>query len=275
MDRSRLVQNGAKIMLTQQCQLKQNQFIPQPSGLISDGENKERVVGEEDNNHNEINGEKENNNNVIEPTTYQRGQNLGGQNEQMNTTDDQPHQGGGGNVNKARIGHGVIRIPQMQQKTTTMVSTLTDDNREDQQSIPVICLATTLDLYAKTRLSKDKELELQRDSQMKQQVETYVRSTLFHKIKFISDQDDLGNLRYRTSTGHIVMDHFRVPKTLLERHRWWILYQDVVKKALEQQRANCNTYLKEVVVGKYKIDDSDCIGMCSLSLLNLLCELLK
>jgi hypothetical protein len=144
---------------------------------------------------------------------------------------------------------GEIRIPPAKQRKTTMISTLTEDQR-DSKSLPVQRVASTLDFLAKTRQSSDNQLENQRDPQMKLRVESYVRSTLFHKIKFISDQDDLGNLRSRTSTGNVVMDNFRVSTKLLDRHRWWILYQDVVKKALEQQRANCNTYIKEVVVGK-------------------------
>ena len=108
---------------------------------------------------------------------------------------------------------------------------------------------STLENTACHRLSREWQLEKECDSHMKQQVETYVHTTLFHQLKFISDQQDLGNLCDNTSTGNIVMNHFRIEDCPVERHRWWILYQDVVKRALEQQRANCNTYIKEAMIG--------------------------
>jgi hypothetical protein len=72
---------------------------------------------------------------------------------------------------------------------------------------------------------------------------------LFKKKKFIADQEELGSLREKNSIGNKVMDYMNIMDQS-KQYSWWVLYQDVVKKALDQQRSNCNIAMKEVVVGK-------------------------
>jgi hypothetical protein len=96
---------------------------------------------------------------------------------------------------------------------------------------------------------RSQEIEKQRDISIKSKVERYTKTVVFREIKFLADQEELGSLREKGSIGNIIMDYMSI-EIQSERYSWWVLYQDVVKKALDQQRSNCNIAMKETVVGK-------------------------
>ena len=92
-------------------------------------------------------------------------------------------------------------------------------------------------------------IEKNRERSVKSKVEKYTKNIVFKKIKFIADQEELGSLREKGAIGNIIMDYMNI-QDQSKRYSWWMLYQDVVKCALDQQRSNCNIAIKEVVVGK-------------------------
>jgi hypothetical protein len=106
----------------------------------------------------------------------------------------------------------------------------------------------TCKVLAVTR-GRDREIEKSREVSITSKVERYTKTVVFRKIKFIADQEELGSLREKGSIGNIVMDYMSIHDRSI-RYSWWVLYQDVVKKALDQQRSNCNIAIKEKVVGK-------------------------
>jgi hypothetical protein len=96
---------------------------------------------------------------------------------------------------------------------------------------------------------RGKRIDKQRDASVKSKVEKYAKNVMFKRIKFIRDQEELGSLRENGSIGNKIMD-FMMIEERSRRYSWWVLYQDVVKKAMDQQRSNCNIAIKEVVVGE-------------------------
>ena len=92
-------------------------------------------------------------------------------------------------------------------------------------------------------------IEKNRERSIKSKVKKYTKNIVFKKIKFIADQEELGSLREKGAIGNIIMDYMNI-QDQSKRYSWWMLYQDIVKRALDQQRSNCNIAIKEVVVGK-------------------------
>ena len=111
----------------------------------------------------------------------------------------------------------------------------------------------TTEMLLKVRNMSDKEIgATYRDVRVEEQVKQYCKSKLFHWLKFIVNRTDLGRLSNDHDIGNVVMNKLNV-KDKAYRPRWWLLYQDVVRKAIDHtQRSNCNMAIKSVMIGKYK-----------------------
>jgi hypothetical protein len=83
---------------------------------------------------------------------------------------------------------------------------------------------------------------------VEEQVKRYCKSKLFHWLKFIVDKFELGRLKNPHDIGNVVMMGLNVADEI--KPRWWLLYQDVVKKSLDTQRSNCNMAIKSVMLSK-------------------------
>jgi hypothetical protein len=96
----------------------------------------------------------------------------------------------------------------------------------------------------------DREIGLSyRDVRDEEKVKQYCKTTLFHWLKFVGSSAELGKLTEDHDIGNVVMRGLNVIDESL-KPRWWLLYQEVVKKALDTQRSNCNMAIKSVMVGK-------------------------
>jgi hypothetical protein len=91
-----------------------------------------------------------------------------------------------------------------------------------------------------------------RDLRVEVQVKQFCRTKLFHFLKFINSRSELGQLSNPTDIGNVIMDNLNVNDVTV-RPRWWLLYQDVVRKALDTQRSNCNMALKPVMIGTLRV----------------------
>ena len=128
---------------------------------------------------------------------------------------------------------------------TSATSDITESHRNVMSNEMLI---ETCEVMAVSR-GRGKVIEQRRDTSVKSRVEKYTKTVVFKRIKFIADQEELGSLRENGSIGNIIMDYMMI-EDKSKRYSWWVLYQDVVKKAMDQQRSNCNIAMKEVVVGK-------------------------
>jgi hypothetical protein len=97
---------------------------------------------------------------------------------------------------------------------------------------------------------RERDIERNRIASTKSKVEKFTKTMMFKGIKFIADQEELGSLRGKGTIGNIVMDYMNIDDQS-KRYSWWMIYQEVVKRALDQQRSNCNIAVKDVVVGEY------------------------
>jgi hypothetical protein len=91
-----------------------------------------------------------------------------------------------------------------------------------------------------------------RDLRVEVQVKRYCKTKLFHWLKFIDSRAVLSSLTKKSDIGNVVMDKLNVNSKVDAglRPKWWLLYQDVVRKALDTQRNNCNMAIKSVMIGE-------------------------
>ena len=116
----------------------------------------------------------------------------------------------------------------------------------------------TTEMLLKVRNMSDKEIgTTYRDVRVEEQVKQYCKSKLFHWLKFIVNRTDLGRLTNDHDIGNVVMNKLNVNEKAY-RPRWWLLYKDVVRKAIDTQRSNCNMAIKSVMIGKYKDQTAVC-----------------
>jgi len=108
--------------------------------------------------------------------------------------------------------------------------------------------ATELLLEMKNMSSK--EIGQLRDVRVEEQVKHFCKTKLFHLLKFIVSSSEMNRLKGPGDIGNVVMKGLNVNDVTVQP-RWWLLYQDVVKKALDTQRSNCNMAIKLVMVSKY------------------------
>ena len=62
------------------------------------------------------------------------------------------------------------------------------------------------------------------------------------------NKSDLSRLSSPTDIGNVVMKGLNIVDGSVKA-RWWLLYQDVVRKTLDTQRSNCNMAIKPLIVG--------------------------
>ena len=116
---------------------------------------------------------------------------------------------------------------------------------------------TTAILLEINNMSEKEVGDTYRDVVVEEQVKQFCKNTLFHKLKFIVKKEDLSRLEKPHDIGNYVMKGLHVVDDS-SKARWWILYQGVVKKALDTQRSNANMAIKRVMIGKQCI----CILPC-------------
>jgi hypothetical protein len=96
----------------------------------------------------------------------------------------------------------------------------------------------------------DKEIGVNfRDLRVEEQVRRFTKTKLFHWLKFIVVKSELGRLDGPHDIGNVVMRGLNV-NDKSKMPRWWLLYQSVVKRALDTQRSNCNMAIKSVMTCK-------------------------
>jgi len=88
-----------------------------------------------------------------------------------------------------------------------------------------------------------------RDVVVETQVQQFCKNTLFHKMKFIVNKEELSSLKYKHDIGNYVMKQLHVVDDK-SKPKWWLLYQGVVKRSLDVQRSNCNMAVKAVMIGE-------------------------
>jgi hypothetical protein len=99
----------------------------------------------------------------------------------------------------------------------------------------------------------DKEIGVNfRDLRTEEQVKRFTKTKLFHWLKFIVIKSELGRLDGPHDIGNVVMRGLNV-KDKTKMPRWWLLYQSVVKRALDTQRSNCNMAIKSVMTCKCSV----------------------
>jgi hypothetical protein len=106
----------------------------------------------------------------------------------------------------------------------------------------------TTDMLMEIKNMSDKEIGLvYRDVQVEEQVKQFCKKQLFHSLKFIVNKSDLSRLLNTHDIGNVVMKGLNVTDETVKA-RWWLLYQQVVKRSLDTQRSNCNMAVKSVVI---------------------------
>jgi hypothetical protein len=110
--------------------------------------------------------------------------------------------------------------------------------------------ATTEMLLEINNMSHKEIGESYRDVLVEEQVKTFTKTNLFHRLKFILKKEDLSQLKGPNDIGNYVMKHLHVTQ---DRAKWWLLYQGVVKKSLDIQRSNCNMAIKAVMIGTLEV----------------------
>ena len=124
-----------------------------------------------------------------------------------------------------------------------------------------ICLSSsridaTTGMLLNMKNMTDKEIGLTyQDVRVEEQVKQYCKTKLFHWLKFIATSSELSKLTEAHDIGNVVMKGLNINDEAM-KPRWWLLYQEVVKKALDTQRSNCNMSIKSVMVGKFQWGDN-------------------
>ncbi len=68
------------------------------------------------------------------------------------------------------------------------------------------------------------------------------KQEVFHRLKFVKNQEQLDDLSTNTTIGNRVMDAMRV--RMDDKRRWWETYKDKVYASFNAQRSCCTTYVK-------------------------------
>ena len=90
----------------------------------------------------------------------------------------------------------------------------------------------TTDMLLEIRNMSEKEItEVYRDVRGEEQVKQYCKKYLFHCLKFIVNKSDLSRLSSPTDIGNVVMKGLNIVDGSVKA-RWWLLYQDVVRKTI-------------------------------------------
>jgi hypothetical protein len=96
----------------------------------------------------------------------------------------------------------------------------------------------------------------------KEQIKTYVKTELFHKVKFIKEEIEL-DFKNKFYAGAI-MTHMGVAKG--DKEQWWSEYKVVARQALSEKRATVCSSIKSIYKGK---KDGPCKSQCCANLLKL------
>jgi hypothetical protein len=142
--------------------------------------------------------------------------------------------------------HGFLRLGDA--RNTAPSATAIPSEQEDERLTSKKIDATTNILLQMKNMS-DKEIGMNyRDVRDEEKVKQYCKTTLFHWLKFVGSGLELARLSEAHDIGNVVMRGLNVTDEAL-KPRWWLLYQEVVKKALDTQRSNCNMAIKSVMIG--------------------------
>ena len=74
------------------------------------------------------------------------------------------------------------------------------------------------------------------------------KNIVFHKLKFVKDQEQLDDLSSKKTIGNRVMEALGVSANVQER--WWETYKERVYAAFNSQRSCCTTYVKKTFYGQ-------------------------
>jgi hypothetical protein len=96
----------------------------------------------------------------------------------------------------------------------------------------------------------------------KERIKTYVKTELFHKVKFIREEIEL-DFKNKFYAGAI-MTHMGVAKG--DREQWWSEYKVVARQALSEKRATVCSSIKSIYKGR---KDGPCKSQCCANLLIL------
>ena len=123
-------------------------------------------------------------------------------------------------------------------------------------------------LYEKMRCLNDKEIGIKyRDSDVVAKINSFVKASLFHDVKFIKNLNFLSKWQDEGDIGHEVMKKVVPLIGIEDRQSWWLLYQNVVKEKLETERSNVGTRVRSVVIGNF-------IEQCACDIVFLIIDLL-
>jgi hypothetical protein len=141
----------------------------------------------------------------------------------------------------APVGHGFLQLTGGGAAITT--------REPNNDPLNATINATTGMLLSMRNMTEDEIGMSYRDIRIEEQVKQFCKSKLFHWLKFIASRSELGKLNGPHDIGNVVMNGLNITDEAM-KPRWWLLYQDVVRKALDTQRSNCNMSIKSVMVGK-------------------------
>jgi hypothetical protein len=113
---------------------------------------------------------------------------------------------------------------------------------------------STTDMLLEIKNMTEKEIGMTyREVRVEEQVKRFCKAKLFHWLKFVVNKFDLGSLKSPHDIGNVVMKGLNVKQEEVKA-RWWLLYQGVVKKALDTQRSNCNMAIKPVMISECDVN---------------------
>ena len=94
-------------------------------------------------------------------------------------------------------------------------------------------------------------LPLQFSTHIATMVAATTKTSLFHHIKFVSNQAMLDDLKEPNTIGKFILRKHEVSK---EQDRWWETYKDTVHSALNNQCSIVTSYMMAKFFGKKKPD---------------------
>ena len=107
-------------------------------------------------------------------------------------------------------------------------------------------------MLLRTQLQKTPVPE-EEDKAMVERVQRFTKQELFHRLKFITSQEELDNTTNKKSLGKYVMKELNIPEEI--QQGWWLTYKEHVRKALIRQRNICMVGMKEMWMSKCKCHD--------------------
>jgi hypothetical protein len=157
----------------------------------------------------------------------------------------------GGNLSGAAIasattGGGAAAVLPLAPTTTTPSQQVACQPIIDEEAM----IGETTEMLLEINNMTEREMgDAYRNVVVETQVQQFCKNTLFHKMKFIVNKEELSSLKKAHDIGNYVMKKLHVLDDK-SKPRWWLLYQGVVKRSLDVQRSNCNMAVKAVMIGE-------------------------